>query len=126
MARFTGHAGLAFGIFHRYVYEPLTGQTLKNPGQRKRALAKASAAATAATRQVVLAKRNAEQSTALRKLFGPLAALEPTFASVAKTLHEGHRDGAGIRSANGAIANIEQSGSVGGVKIAERAPAASP
>lgn len=123
MARFTGHVGLAFGIFHRYVYAQLRGETLKGAAQRERAFAKASAAASAAARQVVLAKQSAEQSTALRKLFGPLAGLQSTLAGIATALHRGHSDAAGIKVANGSIAYIEQVGSVGGVKIVERAPA---
>ncbi|MBV8948161.1 MAG: hypothetical protein JOZ95_22235 [Solirubrobacterales bacterium] len=122
MTTFTGHAGLAFGIFHRYVY-PLKGETLKTRAQRQRAYAKARAAASAAARQVVLAKENGVQSTALRKLFGPLAALEPMLGSVARGLGRGHFDAAGVSSTNAAIAYIEHSGSIGGVKIVERAPA---
>ncbi|MBV9943528.1 MAG: hypothetical protein JO262_15490 [Solirubrobacterales bacterium] len=125
MARFTGHAGLAFGIFHRYV-NSLKGETLKTRAERKRAFGEASAAASAAAHQVVLAKENAAQSTALRKLFGPLAALQPTLGSVAAALGRGHLDPAEVSSANGAIANIEQAGAVGGVKIVERVPAATP
>ena len=122
MARFTGDAGLAFGIFHRYVYT-LRGETLKTRGQRTRAFGKASAAASAAAREVVLAKKNAVDSTRLRKLFGPLAGLQPMLRSIAKNLGRGHLDAAGVMSANAAIAYIEQAGSVGGVKIVERAPA---
>ena len=126
LARFTRHAGLAFGIFHRYVYGPVTGGAPKSPARRERAFANASAAASAAAHEIGLAKRNASQSTALRKLFGPLAALQPTLAGVATALERGHSDPAGLRAANIAIASIEQSGSVGGVKIAERSSRDSP
>ena len=122
MTRFTGHAGLAFGIFHRYVYA-LKGETIKTRAERKVALGKASAAASAAEREVGLAKKNAVQSTALRKLFGPLAALQGRLGMVARALGRGHFNAANVTSVNRAIAYVEQVGSVGGVKIVERAPA---
>jgi hypothetical protein len=126
MATFVGHAGLAFGIFHRYVYAPFRAGSLERPGRHKVVLAKAGAAAAAAAHEVVLAKQKAGQSTALRKLFGPLAALVPTLGGLATSLDRGHSDAAQIKLANGAIANIEKTGSVGGVKIAERVPATNP
>jgi hypothetical protein len=121
-ATFLGHAGLAFGAFHRYVYVPFRSGSLHNPAHQRLAAAQAGAAITAATREIMLAKQAAVGSTALRKLYAPLAALEPTLRALATNLHRGRVSGAAIKSANIEIAGVEQIGSAAGVKIFERTP----
>jgi hypothetical protein len=122
-AKFVGHAGLAFGAFHRYVYHAFKTGSLGSRAQHNAAVVKAEAAVTAAAREVMLAKQAATGSTALRKLFAPLAALEPTLRGLATRLSHGHLTAADIKSANGQIAGVEQIGSAAGVRIFERAPA---
>lgn len=122
-ARFVGHAGVAFGAFHRYVYVPFRSGSLVNPAHQRVAAVKAGAAIAAATREIMLAKQAAVGSTALRKLYGPLTSLEPTLRTLATNLQRGHVNPAAIRSANGEIAGVEQIGSAAGVRIFERAPA---
>jgi hypothetical protein len=126
MAKFVGHAGLAFGIFHRYVYKPFRAGALNDAVQPKLAFTKAGAAAAAASREVVLAKQDAQGSTALRKLYAPLAGLVPTLGNVAGRLDRGHPDPGGIKMTNGAIASIKQTARAAGVRIPERAPARNP
>jgi hypothetical protein len=125
-AMFVGHAGLAFGTFHRYVYKPFKAGNLRNSANNKLAFAKAAAATTATADEVVAAKQAAGASTALRKLFAPLAALAPTLGALETNLKHGHPDPADIKEANRAIASIKQIGSAAGVKISERAPAVNP
>jgi hypothetical protein len=125
-ATFVGHAGLAFGTFHRYVYKPFKAGNLHNAAHNKVAFAKAAAATAATAHEVVAAKAAAGASTALRKLFAPLAALVPTLSGLATNLKHGHPDPADTKDANRAIASVEQIGSAAGVKISERAPAVNP
>lgn len=122
-AHFLGLAGPGLGIFHRYVYLPFKHGSLS---ANKAAMARAGTAAAAAAREVELAKEAAAGSTALRKLFAPLAAVVPTLTAVSARLNHGHPAPADIKAANAAIAGLEQAAAASGVPIRERAPAKSP
>jgi hypothetical protein len=120
---FTLHAGLAFGIFRRYVYEPLKFQHLQDPAQRRADLVKRGIAAMAAYRELTKAKQAAEVGAPVMQLFAPLAALGATLNGLTDELKRGRSDPSDLELANSTIVNIEKTASSSGVKIAERAPA---
>jgi hypothetical protein len=126
LAQFVRHAGLAFGIFHRYVYDAFKAGDLNDPAHHKPALQKAGAASMAAFAQVLAAKQAAQGATGLRELFAPLAAFQATLNNLAVGLNQGHLDRFDIQSGNGTVANIKQSALSAGVNIVESAPASAP
>lgn len=124
-SKFETHAGLAFGIFRRYVYKPFRAGAFNGPTQGKLAFEKAAAASLSAFHEVTLAKLAAQRSTVLRELYAPMAELQLTLSSLANRLKRNHPDRADIEATNGTIASILKSASSSGVKIAESATPAS-
>lgn len=123
--RFVARAGVAFGTFHRYVYAPLKAGNLKG-AKRRVALAKARAAVVSLSREVSKAKLAAGGSPALRKLFAPLAGLQASAGTLARSLGHGRTDRLDMESVNKAITNIKVLGLSSGVHIVERVPVAAP
>jgi hypothetical protein len=125
-AKLVKHTGIAFGIFKREIYMPYKAGKFTNRGHHKLALAKARAAVAASLREVVQAKQAAQGTTALRKLFIPLGALEVSLSGLASQLKHGRSDRLDIQAANTTIAGIKAAGSSSGLRITEQAqPAAS-
>jgi hypothetical protein len=121
--KFLLHAGLAFGVFHRYIYKPFKAGTFSHPLQHKLALVKAAAAAVFVVHEVRKASEDAQSSALLRKLFSPLTALAASVTALTAGLRAGHADAATLGSANGSIESIEHGASAAGASVRERAVA---
>ncbi len=122
-AGFLHHAGLAFGIFHRQVYEPYRAGRLVF-GHSKLVWAGAETATAVTLREVTAAKQASQRAAGLRVLFFPLGALQVTLLGLEKQLRRGHTDATDIRSANSTILGIDRAASQSGLRIVDEIPAA--
>ena len=66
-AKFVVHAGLAFGAFHHYIYEPLLKGEFKSLLHHKLAVLKATAAAVFVLHELKLATADAKASPTFAK-----------------------------------------------------------
>jgi hypothetical protein len=121
-AGFLRHAALAFGIFHRQVYEPYKSGQL-NFRHQKLIWARAEAATSVTLREVTAAKEASQREAALRVLFFPLGALQVTLLNLEKQLKRGRTDAMDIRSANSTILSIDAAASRSGLRIVDAIPA---
>jgi hypothetical protein len=118
--KFLLHAGLAFGTFHHWIYEPLKAGDFRHPLQHKVAVVKAALAAAFVIHELKIARTDAQASPLLSKLFSPLTALAATLAAVVASLKHGNPDVSSISSANGAIGTIKSASSSAGANITEK------
>ena len=99
--KFTLHAGLAFGAFHRYIYKPFKrGDFSGGLRHHKAALFKGALAAAFSYHEVRLALNDARSSRILRTLLKPLLALQTKLSSLRQGLRRGSASPATITSAN--------------------------
>ena len=121
-AQFAAHAGIAFGVFHHYIYGPLLAGEIQALLKNKAAVAKATAAALLVVGEIKLATAAANSSASLKKLVAPLTVLSNGFISALTRLKTGKFKIAEIQSANIAIGSIEGTAASAGVSIVERTP----
>lgn len=122
-AKFVLHAGLAFGAFHRYIYEPLKAGKFKSLLRHKLAVVKASTAAVFVLHELKLASAAAQASPSLSKLIPQLTILTSGFTSALLRLKAGNFKPAEIESAIPGIESIKGGASAVGVTVKEAAPA---
>jgi hypothetical protein len=121
-AKFALHAGLAFGAFHRYIYEPLKSGALKNPLSHKLAVVKAVAAAAFTVHEIKAATEAARSNPKLAKLAAPLSALGAGIATAVASAKSGKPNVSELESSNSAIDSIKSEASSAGASVAEKAP----
>lgn len=102
--KFVFHAGLAFGVFHRYIYKPFKAGAFRagSPGRLKAGI-KAALAALFVYHELKLACKDANNSSLLRPLLIPLNGAVGTFSSLEAKLKSGQFRDATFKSAAGAI-----------------------
>jgi hypothetical protein len=122
-AKFVLHAGLAFGAFHRYIYEPLKAGEFKSLLRHKLAVIKASAAAVFVVHELKLAGAAAQASPLLMKLVPQLAVLTSGFQGALKRLKSNTFKPAEIETALPGIESIKGAAASAGATIIETAPA---
>jgi hypothetical protein len=118
--KFVAHAGLAFGVFHRYLYKPYRAGTFTSGGTRSKVLAfaKAGAAALFIKREVRLASEDVKANPTLCKVVAaPLASLGDSISGAVDKLKGG--DVSGLTAANSAIAAVESGAQGSGTTITE-------
>jgi hypothetical protein len=108
LTTFVGSAGTALGSFQRDVYKPYRQGRLKDPARDGAALRAARTAAALSADEVAMAKRTAASSTTLRKLYGPLAALELTLSQLTTGLAHGRASGGTIKLADAEVASLRR------------------
>jgi hypothetical protein len=121
-AQFAAHAGIAFGVFHHYIYGPLLAGQIQALLKNKAAVAKATTAALLVVGEIKLATAAANSSASLKKLVTPLTVLSNGFISALTRLKTGKFKIAEIQSANIAIGSIEGTAASAGASIVERTP----
>jgi hypothetical protein len=124
-AGFVRHAGLAFGAFHRYIYQPLKAGELKNVRAHTPAVTKAKTAAFLIVRELKLAAVAAKGNPALKALDTQLAVLSGGFTAALVQLKAGHFDPLEIETASSAIEAIKSGAAAAGATITESVPAVS-
>lgn len=121
--KFALHAGLAFGVFHRYIYKPFKkGEFSGGFSRHKAATAKAAVAAVFAYHEVRLALNDARSSKVLSRALAPLLALQTKFKSLAGSLKRGTVDSSTIDSANANTAQTSAAGAAAGQPVTDRQP----
>jgi hypothetical protein len=117
--KFVLHSGLAFGVFHRYLYKPYKAGTFaKGADGRITAIVKGGLAALFVKREIRLASEDVKANPTLCKaIAAPLAKIGNGVKDAFDKLKGG--DPSGIEDANSAITNIESTSGKDGVAITE-------
>ena len=117
--KFTAHAALGFGAFHRYIYKPYKAGTFKSGAHgRITAFVKAGLAALFIKREIRLAGVAAQNSPALCKVvLTPLRTVSETVEAAVTKLKGG--DASGINDVENAISQTESGASNQGAAITE-------
>lgn len=101
--KFVLHAGLAFGVFHRWIYKPYKAGTLQHPLLHKLAFVKALAAGGVVLHEVRLALQDARSSKLLSKVVVPLTAMAGSVTAIRAALRNHGVDAGAINSAEDSI-----------------------
>lgn len=115
--KFVGHAGLAFGAFHRYLYKPYKASAFQSGAKgRTVTLVKAGASALFIKREIRLATEDVKANPALcNAVAAPLANVGNTIGDAFSKLKSG--DASGLEAAQTAVTSIESKASRSGDTI---------
>ncbi len=118
--KFVFHMGLAFGVFHRYIYKPFSTGAFKSgaPGRLKAAL-KAGVAALFVWHELKLACKDANNSSVLRPLLTPLNLMVTEFDKLAAKLKSGSFNPADLTGAASAVTSLGSQSSKLGLPITD-------
>ena len=123
--KFVLHAGLAFGAFKHWVYNPIKAGALKNPGSHKLALTKAALAAVFTYHELKLAAEDAKSSKLLAPLVAPITAAGNKLNSLKGGIKSGSVSSSDIENVNSQLGSISSSASSSGAPIKETVPSLS-
>ncbi len=118
--KFVAHAGLAFGVFHRYLWKPYQAGTFnKGADGRFGAFVKGGLAALFIKREIRLTMADAQASPALCKaIAAPLSKIGDTIQNAFDRLKSG--DASGITDINGLIGTVTSAAQAQGDTIVEK------
>jgi len=117
------HAGLALGAFHHFIYKPFReGRFRSGAAGRTGSFVKAGAAALFVAHELKIARKDAQASPALRKLFAPLTALGSRFSGIGPKLKGGSANPGEINGLNGALDGVRSQSAGAGAKIRDIVP----
>jgi len=124
--KFVLHAGLAFGAFHRYIYEPFRSGRFAGGGRVRKSVivVKGAAAGLFAYHEVKLALTDAHSSPLLSKLVSPLTALSSGLQGIAGKLKRGQASPTEIQQSNSQIDSVRQQSAASGAPVSDRTPPA--
>jgi hypothetical protein len=113
--KFVFHMGLAFGVFHRYIYKPFkTGAFSAGAPGRLKAAIKAGVAALFVVHELKLACKDANNSSVLRPLLTPVNLIVTQFDKLATKLKSGNFNAADLTGAASAVTALgSKSGKLG-------------
>lgn len=117
--KFVIHAGLAFGVFHRWIYKPFKRGDFAHPLSHKLAVTKALAAGAFVIHEVRLARQDARSSKVLSKVVLPLTALGGSIAAIRAGLRSGHVNPGSVNSAESDVNSAKSASSAAGQPIQE-------
>jgi hypothetical protein len=122
--KFVLHMGLAFGAFHRYIYDPYRAGAFRSGASgRTKALVKAGAAALYAVHELKTAREDALSDEHLRSLAEKVERLLGRLTSLGGSLKGGALDAGAIVGAAGAVSSLGTESSGVGAVIKDLAPA---
>jgi hypothetical protein len=121
--KFVIHAGLAFGVFHHWIYNPYKQGKLSHPLSHKLAFTKALIAGAIVIHEVKLALADARHSKILSKVVLPLAAVATSVAAIRSALQHHKVDSAAMNTANSNISTAHAESSAAGQPIRETSSA---
>jgi hypothetical protein len=121
--KFVLHAGIAFGVFHRWIYKPYEAGTLNHPLAHKLAFAKALIATGVVVHEVRLALADARGSKLLSKVVVPLGAMAGSVALIRAALRHHQVNSSAISSANSDASSASADSSAAGQPIKETSSA---
>jgi hypothetical protein len=117
--KFLVHAGLAFGVFHRWIYKPFKAGYFSHPLSHKIAFVKGLIAAAFVYHEVKLAREDASHSRLLSKVVLPLASVASAALLIRSALQHHHADAAAINGADASISSAKAASSAAGQPITE-------
>ena len=121
--KFIFHAGLAFGAFHHFIYEPIKAGDLAHPLSHKFTIVKMGLAGLFVYHEVKLAAQDVKGSKLLSTLFAPITALAAEIKSLGASIGAGHGSPSSAASAvNSNIASISSTAASKGQSITESLP----
>lgn len=123
--KFLLHAGLAFGAFHHFIYEPVKAGDLKHPFTHKLTLIKAGAAALFVYHELKLAAEDVRSSKILSKLFSPLTAAADKIKSLKSSLTSGGVNPTDVEGVRSQLSQIGSTASSKGQSISQSIPSVS-
>jgi hypothetical protein len=122
--KFLLHAGLAFGAFHHFIYEPIKAGVLKHPFLHKLTLIKAGLAALFVYHELKLAAADIRASKILSTLFSPLIAVANKLSALKSALVGGSVSSSAITNLNSQLTSIGSTASSKGQSISQTLPSA--
>ena len=122
--KFVFHAGLAFGAFHHFIYNPYRAGNFRHPLSHKLAVAKAALAATFAYHELKLAANDVKSSKLLSKLFAPITIVAAKIRGLGHPIKSGQDPGSEIAGANSSLASIKSTAASNGQPITDQVPTA--
>ena len=123
--KFVFHAGLAFGAFHHFIYNPYRAGNLRHPLSHKLAVAKAALAAAFVYHELKLAANDVKSSKLLSKLFAPITIVAAKIRGLGNPIKSGQDPGPEIAGANSSLASIKSTAASNGQPISDQVPSAS-
>jgi hypothetical protein len=123
--KFVFHAGLAFGAFHHFIYNPYKAGDFRHPLSHKLAVAKGALAAAFVYHELKLAADDVKSSRLLSKLFAPITIVAAKIRGLAHPIKSGQDPGSEINSANSSLASIKSTAASNGQPITDQVPRAS-
>ncbi|MGI8902774.1 MAG: hypothetical protein ACR2IP_03765 [Solirubrobacteraceae bacterium] len=120
--KFVLHAGLAFGAFKHFIYNPVKAGDLKHPFSHKFTLVKAGLASLFVYHELKLAAEDVRSSKILSALFSPLTAAADKIKSLKSSLTSGGASSADIEGLNSQLSQIGSTASSKGQSITEAIP----
>ena len=122
--KFLIHAGLAFGAFHHFIYEPIKAGVLKHPFFHKLTLIKAGLAALFIYHELKLAAMDIRASKILSTLFSPLIAVANKLSALKSALVSGSASPSDITNLNSQLTSIGSTAASKGQSISQALPSA--
>jgi hypothetical protein len=123
--KFVFHAGLAFGAFHHFIYNPYKAGNFKHPLSHKAAVVKAGLAAAFVYHELKLAANDVKSSKVLSTLFAPITLVANKIKGLGNPIKSGQDPGAAITGANSSLASIKSTAASNGQNITDQVPTAS-
>jgi hypothetical protein len=123
--KFLIRAGLAFGAFHHFIYNPVKAGDLKHPTLHKLTLVKAGLAALFVYHELKLAATDVKRSKILSALFAPLTLVANKLSALKSSLTSGSAKPSDISGLNSQLTQIGNTAASKGQAISESIPSAS-
>lgn len=123
--KFVLHAGLAFGAFKHWIYNPVKAGDLKHPFSHKLTLIKAGLASAFVYHELTLAAEDVKSSKVLSTLFTPLTVAADKLKSLKSSLTDGSINPSEIDNLNSQFGQIGSTASAHGQSITESIPSLS-
>lgn len=121
--KFVLHAGLAFGAFHHFIYNPFKAGAFKAGAHgRLGSLVKAALASVFVVHELRLAKADAESSPTLCHLVAPLDEAASALSGLTSKLHTGDVSEDDINGVADKINTTQQGSAQAGVPVRDQVP----
>jgi len=116
--KFVLHAGLAFGAFHHFIYNPYKAKSLHGPV----ALVKAGLAGLFTVHELKLAKADAESSPTLCHLAAPFDAAGAAMSGLVSKIKGGKATDQDVNGINSAVDAVQNGSKADGVAVPDQVP----
>ena len=116
--KFVLHAGLAFGAFHHFIYNPYKAGSLHGVG----ATVKAGLAGLFTVHELKLAKADAESSPTLCKLAAPFDAAGAAVTAALAKIKGGKATDQDINGVSSAVDAVQNDSKADGVAVPDQVP----